>query len=235
MKPILFNTPMVKALLNTKPGTWPVEPIDSGKPFKSQTRRVMKPQPEYNFLYDEPIDGEWFWTEFDTDDDMMGWWPSYDKWLSPRYQAGDKLWVREVWNKHPDIKDCCNPKHCTCCLHVEGDFIYKASFTMDEHGSLYYPCCGWESPIFMPRDAARLFLEVREVRVERLWGISEDDARREGVEPAGIFTDLDGHENVCVGQTAKEPFAELWNAVNGKGTWGSNPWVWVYSFMRVEG
>jgi len=210
---------MVKALLNTKPGTWPVEPIDSGKPFKSQTRRVMKPQPEYNFLYDEPIDGEWFWTEFDTDDDMMGWWPSYDKGMLPRYQARDILWVRETFYDGD----------------MQGKMIYRADGE--------YDCDGvWKPSIHMPRYAARLFLEVREVRVERLQGITDADARAEGESPTykklGYKECSYEHEKKCHFAcncfNARENFAELWNAINGKGAWESNPWVWVYSFMRVE-
>ena len=217
MKPILFNTPMVQALLNTKPGIYPVEPIAPNRPCKSQTRRVMKPQPKHRA---EP-DSDWHpGREY-----PLAFWVDNMRWIKPKYQVGDRLWVREVWNKHPDIKDCCNPKHCTCCLHVEGDFIYKASFTMDEHGSFYYPCCGWESPIFMPRDAARLFLEVREVRVERLQDITEADTIAEGTLAAPL--------NKWDKSLPRDIFAASWNAINGKGAWESNPWVWVYGLMRV--
>ena len=61
MKPIIFSTPMVQALLNTKPGVWPPEPIDASKPCKSQTRRVIKPQPKtqgLDYRYDGLFDGD---------------------------------------------------------------------------------------------------------------------------------------------------------------------------------
>ena len=210
MKPILFSTPMVKALLNTKPGTWPAQPIAPGRPCKSRTRRVIKPQPEYNFLHDGPIDGEWFWTEFDTDDDMMDWWPSYDKGLSPRYQAGDKLWVRE-----------------THVLTNRGNPVYKADFR-DKRGDYWASVASdpkgvkLRSPYHLHKEHARLFLEVREVSVERLLDITEADAKAEG---AVAF-----NEQVL---RAKGYFEDLWNAINGKGAWESNPWVWVYGLMRV--
>jgi len=215
MKPILFSTPMVKALLNTKPGAWPAEPIDPSRPCKSQTRRVVKPQPEYNFLHKEPIDGEWFWTEKDTDDDMMGWWPSYDKGMLPRYQVGDKLWVRETWLR-PNVTA---RQILTGLLPIQ----YKADFTENELAKIA-EVYKWCSPSQMPRKAARLFLEVREVRVERLQDITEADAIAEGVLP---------FNNTAL--RAKGYFEDLWNSINGKGAWESNPWVWVYEFMRVEG
>jgi len=219
MKPILFSTPMVRALLNTKPGTWPAEPIDPSKLCKSQTRRVVKPQPEYNFLHEEPIDGEWFWTEKDTDDDMMGWWPSYDKGMLPRYQAGDILWVRETFYDGD----------------MQGKMIYRADGKYDCDGM-------WKPSIHMPRYVARLFLEVKAVRVERLQDITEADARAEGESPT--YKKLGYKECsyerekkchfACNCFNARENFAGLWDAINGKGAWASNPWVWVYEFMRVE-
>jgi len=80
----------------------------------------------------------------------------------------------------------------------------------------------WKPSIHMPRYAARLFLEVKAVRVERLQDITEADAMAEGVLP---------FNNQAL--RAKSYFEELWNAINGKGAWESRPWVWVYEFMRV--
>jgi hypothetical protein len=80
---------------------------------------------------------------------------------------------------------------------------------------------GWQSPYFMPKEAARLFLAVKDVRVERLQDITEDDARLEGIEL-----------NFA---TAREAFAALWDSINGKKyPWESSPWVWVISFERTE-
>ena len=206
MKPIIFCTDMVKALLNTKPGVWPVEPIDVSKPYKSHTRRVIKPIPEYDFLYPEPIDGEWFWTECDTDDDMMGWWPSYENGLSAPYRVGDILYVRETWCKH------------------EYGFDYKVLENGNVWGNEYSE--KWKPSIHMAREASRIFLEVKSVRVERLQDITCEDAKNEGVK-RDCGCEVVGY---CTA------FYKVWNALNAKRgySWESNPWVWVYEFIRVE-
>jgi len=201
MKPILFSTPMVQALLNTKPCTWPAEPIDSGRPFKSKTRRAIKPQPGEGESI-KPISAEGFLTVMKYATEI---WTGTDEGesvrLNPRYQVGDKLWVRETFYDGD----------------MQGKMIYRADGKYDCDGM-------WKPSIHMPRYAARLFLEVREVRVERLQDITEADAMAEGVLP---------YDNQVL--RAKSYFEELWNAINGKGAWESNPWVFVYEFMRVEG
>ena len=96
-KPILFSTPMVQALLNTKPNVWPAEPIDPGKPFKSMTRRVIKPQPDkeepnINYCTIEGFQcappGEEIWADTEKGESVQ---------LKPKYEKGDILWVRETW------------------------------------------------------------------------------------------------------------------------------------------
>jgi len=198
MKPILSNTPMVQALLNTKPGAWPAEPINPSRPCKRQTRRAMKPQPEHRA---EP-DSDWHpGRKY-----PLAFWVDNKRWIKPKYQVGDILYVRETWRKH------------------EFGFDYRVL----ENGQLFPSFdddpIKWKPSIHMPREAARLFLEVREVRVERLQDITEADAMAEGVLP---------FNNQVL--RAKGYFEDLWNSINGKGAWESNPWVWVYEFMRVEG
>jgi hypothetical protein len=214
-KSIIFNTQDVRAILNTKPGTWPVEPIDHNKPFKWQARRVIKPQPHFE---------EWYLARNLT--------VSEEYMKNTPYKKGDLLWVRETWR-------------CSCvgsAGNSETAFIeYKDGDVMfidiDHKQSFYFAGkARWKPSIHMPREASRILLEVKGVRVERLWGIREDDAQAEGMEALGIFTDLDGNENVCVGMTYKEPFCQLWDRLNAKRgySWESNPWVWVYEFMRVK-
>jgi len=229
VKPIIFCTDMVKALLNTVPGVWPAEPIDASKPCKSQTRRVIKPIPEYDFLYPEPIDGEWFWTECDTDDDMMGWWPSYDKGLSACYQVGDILYVRETWNKMGCLKPGCKTK-CELGENCPG-YTYKETYIGPE--------IKWKPSIHMPREAARLFLEVKSVRVERLQDITFDDMRKEGT-----FLEKGDWSEICIWRDCvpaiesiwKKAFSRQWDSISTKRgySWESNPWVWVYEFMRID-
>lgn len=85
------------------------------------------------------------------------------------------------------------------------------------------------SPIFMPKRLARLWLEVMEVRGERLQEISTEDQISEGNR-----TTLRGHDAACYLQ---EHFQTLWDGINGKkpgSAWQDNPPVWAYSFKRVE-
>jgi hypothetical protein len=198
-KPILFSTPMVRALLNTKPNTWPAEPIDASKPFKFMKRRVVKPQPEnpsrliieYGKLKDIWRGVGMIWNS-----KTLG---------KPHYDVGDIIWVRETFTKSP-----------------EGDYIYRADPIFDGCGKGDIPW-NWTSPLFLPRKAARLFLEVKNIRVERVQKITEEDARAEGVTKTDWRIDY------------KAAFAMLWNTLNAKRgySWDRNPYVYVYEFVRL--
>ena len=82
---------------------------------------------------------------------------------------------------------------------------------------------GWHkrSPLFMPEWAARTFIQITGVRAERLHEITEVDAMAEGVENMGQIS-------------AVVMYTHLWNSINSKNMWSSNPWVWVYQFKLVE-
>jgi hypothetical protein len=188
IKPIIFSTPMVQALLNTKPNTWPAEPIDPDKPYKWMTRRVIKPQ---------PIEvGE-----------FLAWQQERKK-----YQRGDILWVRETFTKTPD-----------------GEYIYRADPIFNGMGKGDFSW-SWTPSIFMPREASRLSLKVKGVRVERIQDITEENARAEGVFP-GKCTGC----GACSGSDCYDPirhFENLWDTSKRGYSWDSNPYVWVYDLMR---
>ena len=83
----------------------------------------------------------------------------------------------------------------------------------------------------MPREAARIFLEITDVKVERLQDISEGDAIAEGVLNADSFKDI-GVDNSMANRYA---YRELWDKINGKKyPWSSNPWVWCITFKKME-
>ena len=219
-KPIIFSTPMVKALLNTKPNTWPAEPIDPKEPFKSMTRRVVIPQPNALATSEQLIfeNGvlKRIWRG------VMSIWQSKTE-KKPKYNIGDLLWVRETSQEKPaQNKDC---GYCRICKKFKGKYIYRASFF--HHGQEHSPCHYWKPSIHMPRAAARLFLEVKSVRVERLQDISEKDAEAEGVGKLPSWAECG---------TFRRGYEALWNKLNAKRgySWESNPWVWVYEFMRRE-
>jgi hypothetical protein len=102
---------------------------------------------------------------------------------------------------------------------------------------------GWFPSIHMPREFARIFLKVTDVRVERLRDISEDDAMAEGIQsrerrnagltmaPITVFG-LGGDTDYA--PTAVSAFSDLWESINGAGSWGQNPWVYALTFERVE-
>ena len=192
MKPILFSTQMVQAIL-------------AGN--KTMTRRIIKPQPlkyEYPLHYNGiSQDGTFhlLGNEFD----------GYTCFKS-KYQPGDILWVRETWE------------------NFRGGYNYKA----DEYGLLGEQ---WKPSIFMPRVAARIFLEVTNVKAERLQDINQNDIIQEGVCSGKKFMD-----ELCIWRDSKyaienlriHTFKTLWESINGKGSWELNPWVWVYSFNKLK-
>lgn len=92
---------------------------------------------------------------------------------------------------------------------------------------------GWYTrpAIFMPRAASRILLEIASVRVERLQDISEPDAAAEGwPRRPEVSDDPQVHADA-----ARDWYMDLWEQINGAGSWAANPWVWVVEFRRIEG
>jgi len=146
--------------------------------------------------------------------------------LYPRWFPGDRLWVRETW-----------------AWPNEDDVIYRADLEARELVAGWkrdpnYPQISWRSPILMPRWASRITLGVTDVRCERLWEISEEGARAEGITDGEC---LDCGEPEPCGCDSPMPapvdtFARLWDAQNTKRghPWVSNPWVWAITFEAEE-
>lgn len=145
------------------------------------------------------------------------------------YQPGDILYVRETW---VDLRGMgfidANNKHWI--------FSFKADVKPGSDGDRARIDYGvkWHSSTTMPREAARLFLRVKDVRVQRLQDISNEDAKAEGANIAnwiargGYGGDDSPHY--------REAFGELWDSVNDKRGhgWHANPWVWAYEFERIS-
>lgn len=214
IKPILFNTEMVRAILDGR---------------KSCTRRLVKPQPDEKHTY--PLGFVTDSTEkkevgcFGFGIDEYGGSIQYAK---PPYQPGDILYVRETF--YEDV-DC---------------ILYKAD---NEKLTGYRNMRGedivvkWRPSIHMPKEAARIWLRVTDVRVERLHDITEDGALREGAQ--GVRCDhvaLGEHGCTdCMNTGWIEPpqveFMQIWDSTVKKSDfdrygWGANPWVWVIEFER---
>jgi hypothetical protein len=206
-KPILFSTAMVQAILE-----------DS----KSMTRRVVK--------FPEGMTGRLPENGFESNEPFLFYHGGIKR---PSYKTGDTLWVREKWCKLSklDIND----------QVIEGtESYYYAADGYNPTPFNYFPdengfngdrgCPRWKPSIFMPRKAARLFLTVKCIRVERLQDISEEDARAEGMLPF-LPKFPEGRQGY------RTSFELLWNSLNDKRGygWNQNPWVWVVEFERQQG
>jgi len=220
LKPILFSTEMVRAILDGR---------------KTMTRRVVKPQNIFECGCEKGY-------IFDGADQIFrcktcgDWVKNHDRKTSfePKYAPGDVLWVRETWNYKPQNIQI-NEKGDVLCSFPEADeYVYKATPPP-------FPLMPWRPSIHMPREAARIFLEVIDVRVERLQDITEEQAKKEGadrcievIHPEDgnvIYQDQNGY--YCIG------FKSIWNpTIKEKNLeqygWDANPWAWVYEFERCE-
>lgn len=185
---------------------------------KSCTRRIMKPQltAHYGTQY-----------------------------AKPPYQPGDILYVRETW-EHFDCCSCEGDEHGNCPKEPQksvidkrgyGCYMYRATDEISGDAK-------WHPPRYMPKEAARIWLKVTDVRVERLQDITPKGAESEGV--GNLFYDDIGYGEKNYGTEvdteygiAKEQFAWLWESTIKKSDldrygWDANPWVWVIEFERCE-
>jgi hypothetical protein len=215
-RPILFSAPMVRALLA---GT------------KTQTRRVVKPQPDIVRL--EPITADitsGFVAKRTPEDERHGRLGKIIR--CPYGLPGDRLWVREslkaVRQEHGYIvgyaykaDDAMVPR-CPELLPQFGDSMAFAHLARP----------GGVPAIHMPRWASRISLEVTGVRVERLQAISEADAIAEGTERRGPgwrwYTDKEAYTSQPI-----TSYRSLWESINGGASWDANPWLWVVEFRRA--
>lgn len=200
-RPIIFSCKMVRAILEKR---------------KTQTRRVIKLK-NFEHNTDVPWCEDWMFR------DPRGVWndASTERLIEkycPYGKPGDRLWVRETYAEEID----------------EGgghNFIkYKAdSATLKNGYELGFLSQTWKPSIFMPRWASRITLEITNVRVEQVQGISYVGALAEGVWRPGPGADPD---KVDREYDAVVEFQRLWNEINAKRgyPWDSNPWVWVIEF-----
>ena len=197
IKPILFNTEMVRAILDGR---------------KTCTRRAVKTRRKdaCGFYVTKRPDGSFAGIyEYDEDERM------FENQLSPPYKPEDVLYVRETW-----------------CKGSWGNEKERYYYKADDND--FY--CTWRPSIHMPKEAARIWLKVTNVRVERLQDITDDGAKAEGA-------NWKNGQNVGweekMKRTATERFAEIWNSTIKKSDldrygWEANPWVWVIEFERCE-
>lgn len=223
---MIFNGEMVRAILDGR---------------KTQTRRIMKVQPSDGFHpthngYDLDLNAHWY-TPGVVDKngylqpakkDVFGVADENEGYTCPFGAVGDRIWVRETWAEAgagaPDLK------------------LYRANYP--EHVPTHYENVPpadeirWTPSIHMPRAACRILLEITEVRVERLNGISETDAEAEGIDMEALFDAQDCYDciadhNMTGRPTVTGAFKYLWESIYGEESWKANPWVWVIEFKVV--
>ena len=217
-KPILFSTPMVQAIMTGK---------------KSMTRRAIKMSLEHHLITDcngsiEFFQGAWGCKECGA--------YHWDKSLKCKWQIGDVLWVRETFKYFlEEGKD-------------EPIVIYKADYKNEEWSDWRMDDGAnfkWKPSFFMPRKAARIFLEITDIKVERLQDISEEDAIAEGI---GRWTEerlkskpihyqlywVDNGDESLYSSDPIDSFRSLWVSINGKESWDSNPWVFALTFKQTN-
>jgi hypothetical protein len=197
IKPILFNTEMVRAILDGR---------------KSCTRRLVKPEPQGYFeVSEEPL------YIYDTDGNQGK--------ITPPYQPSDILYVRESYSE------------------LTFGYVYKADGENIDHlGNVIK----WHPSIHMPKEAARIWLKVTDVRVERLQEITEEQACMEGTDPwdEACYENNGWHPTFSDPDSGGDPnmidgFHKLWDSTINKSDidrygWGANPWVWVIEFERCK-
>ena len=197
-KPIPFFAPMVRALLDGR---------------KTQTRRVLKPQPTADTVSLE-ADGKW-WVEHEGADLRYP--------LPLPYAVGDRLWVREAWRVEAAFDDR-SPNQLPIGEIVAHQYEAdgKRMFWRYDH----LPIGRYRHARFMPRWASRLTLTVTDVRVQRVQDISEAEAEAEGVTPHEKPNERRWEHYVPHGVA----FTALWNSIHGPDAWARNDWVAAYTF-----
>ncbi len=232
VRPILFNTDMVQAIL-------------AGR--KTVTRRLVRP------TYRADESGFKVMTNLGTgerqaekiDDEERTFDPP--RYVIPAYQPGDILYVRETWA----FKCCLDCEHCNfdpiprtdevCTQHktpimhedkyyaTEGCYIYRADYPRPDR-------IIWRPSIHMPKDAARIWLEITDVNIQRLQEMTLDDFLSEGV-----LIHLEAYNDPYNAYMhARRIFTSIWDSTilpqdKDKYGWAANPWVWVYDFKRRKG
>lgn len=195
-----------------------IEPmfIASVNKRKFHFRHIITPQPDNiratNVIYSDAPD-------YILSEPHRHWTPepsnyfltSDNKYCKPKYKVGETVYLKEPYNDSAS----------------QYRILYK--FNSDVKGET---ASFWKNKLFMPESAARYFIKITAVRVERLQDISDEDCIKEGIRSIMDITYMNRVDDVGY-LSAEDAYAALIDKINGKGTWESNPFVWVYEFELV--
>ena len=180
---------------------------------KTQTRRIITPQPDDTIQLSDELVCAHLGIE-----------------IKPKYKVGDTVYLKEPYLP---------PNNDRGCVYRYGmdKLKFEANFKKAK----------WKNKLFMPEFAARYFIEITGVRAEKLQDISDEDCIKEGIEICKYDgrhyvndiwgkSKLDGvwEKTRILYDTPQEAYAALINEINGKGTWQSNPFVWVYDYKLID-
>ena len=214
-RPIIFNTEMVRAILDGR---------------KTQTRRQMNPQPKPDTETSQG--GYWFpcaalQSMVHVEDFQHPFYRGMASDACPICSVGDQLYVRETFQVG---------------LCTKSTIAYKATHKPSDLEEGWNEVIKWKPSIHMPRWAARILLEVTAVRVERLDDISEQDAKAEGLQYSSVYQQWGGVEKHSSHKphsphwrwykNPRHAFKSLWNSIYKN--WDANPWVWVIEFKVIS-
>jgi Holliday junction resolvase RusA-like endonuclease len=255
-RPILMSAPMVRACLNdTKTQTRRIV-----KPQPPEWAQHVNEIRHLNIDHRWVPSHLWQWSELQTGKKLHRWPTDPDgdgcdgyAIPCPYGQPGDRLWVKETYRFGRGY-DGVRPNEVVECNQALIQYAADGSLrTADGHvlyGRDQFTPGKLRPSIHMPRAISRLTLEITEVRVQRLQAISEEDALAEGIQAREVIisTAYEGGRHVErtavrymhgkwptdeVFDSATDAYADLWESINGPGSWDANPWVWCVSFKRV--
>lgn len=216
---IIFNTEMVKAILDGR---------------KTQTRRIIKSVPTTHNFHG------WVTSSTHKKNEGKACWAISDSPLlnepirlnCPLGKIGDRLYVRETYCEgRIDEYDAEHPldRYLYVDQSSEG-IVYKEMCISDD---IRIDDVAWKPSIHMQKKLARIWLEITDIRVERLNCISQSDAIAEGSTPS--HPSIDAISRECgFPDFSRSWFAQAWVDIYGKESWNNNPWVWVIAFKKVE-
>ena len=186
---------------------------------KTQTRRICKIQPPDNDDWilarmmcttdreQRKHEGKFHYVVKDGDYSFKKY---DDRYFLPRYNVGETVYIKEPF---------CKPYGMLTSYKYAGDYLHKSE--------------KWENPRTMAANQARYFIEITGVRCEMVKNISDEDCLKEGIfERASYF--WSGKQTEKLHKTPQEAYAALFDAINGKGAFESNPHVFVYSYKLIK-
>lgn len=187
-----------------------IEPLHykTVKKTKTETRRIIVNQPLENEIIKAFANGLFGIYH------KVGGIDNLKVTLKPRYNVGDILYLKE-------------PYYILESKQIE--YRYEPTFFL---GGCVMPKWKWKNKLFMPASAARYFIKITDVRAERLQDISNEDCIKEGIVFDGVVY-LNGFDKIQYLEP-RAAYKALINSIDGKDTWDSNPWVWVYDYELID-